>query len=44
MIGVTHEGQMDWNENELITLGTEIPFRIGSEQLIVVQGKGNPRY
>ena len=41
---VMHEGQMDWNENELITLGTEIPFRIGLERLIVVQGKGNPRY
>ena len=41
---VTHEGQTDWNENELITLEEGIPFRIGLEQLKVVQGKGNPRY
>ena len=39
-----HEGQSDWNETELITLGTGIPFGIGLERLIVVQGKGNPRY
>ncbi len=38
----THEGQTDWNENELITLEEGIPFRIGLEQSKVVQGKGNP--
>ncbi len=38
---VTHQGQMDWNDKELIFLGETIPFRIGLEELTVVHESGS---